>query len=449
MSFKNYNFIMTSTLYKEGQSEIPYKLVLKPGDELSLNAGNFQVQDLLGEGGFGSVYAIQEENGDPPKSYAIKILDLYKAMPTDYENLKMRFSTGFSAGQVRSNYVVRNYFYGSILGNPYIIMDLCSNEDLSKKIAAFYAEREYTELAIAILKGLKAIHDKGIVHRDIKPQNILFEDEETPKISDFDIAEYMENPSIGKNIFGFTKDVWGTPVYAPPEQLDHLRLAKCLAPALDIFAFGITMYEVITQGHFPYGNSEDFQKNPKKFYRKVKREKPVPISKYRKISPEWIKLVEGCIEPNPKNRIQNTAEVLSFIDNLEVEKRKEAIWMLEIVDGEGVGKRYNLTELMKKHGTQVLRLGSSNAENNEIAIEEKNKKYVSRSHATLKYTADKQWQIKDGQTVENGSKTYWKESTNGTEVNKLEIKGSESFYPLKPGDIVILGQSIFLRLDKI
>lgn len=434
--------------YEESQSAVPEKLVLEPEDTLALPSGTYTVVGLLGEGGFGSVYEITAQDEARTATYALKVLDLYKAMPSDHESMILRFTNGFEAGRVNSEYVVRNHYSGTIIGNPYIIMDLCKKEDLSKRLPQFHSEQAYTELAVHLLKGLGAIHEKGVVHRDIKPENILFEDWDIPKISDFDIAEHMDHPTTQQNFLGISKDVWGTPVYAPPEQLDHVRSARYLKPSMDMFAFGITMYEVISQGHFPYGNLEDYQKQPRAFYKKVKRGQAQPLSRYRITTKNWEKLIVGCIDPNPRNRLESTQEALGWIDyEAQVEPAAQGEWVLEILEGGKRGERYLLSELLGQEDQRILTIGNSgDAGANDIEIEEEGGRFVSRRHATLRFTHQGRWDIRDGQFMEETGQAYWKNSTNGTAVNDVDIREEGGVIPLRPGDTINLGHSVRLRV---
>lgn len=204
--------------------------------------------------------------------------------PNESEEVSNRFQQGFKAGQIISPYLVRNFWNGKIEGNPYIIMQFCPQGSLTGKLPEFYPEDKYTRLSLKILQGLDDLHNNGVIHRDLKPDNVLFDEEGEPKLSDFDISGFLNKRMTSRNWIGAVKETWGSLLYVPPEQLDQWQAYKMTRASMDIFAFGVTMYETITQGRLPFGTLAEFEKNPAGYYQNVKSGRYTALHQYRPTS---------------------------------------------------------------------------------------------------------------------------------------------------------------------
>src|SRR5688572_4223433 len=201
----------------------PKKIKLSSGEKLTLDSGTYEILQEIGRGGFAHVYSIKDSKGN---IYAIKVLDLWTVRPDEYSTLIGKFNQEYHAGKVPSVSIARSYFNGEIGGNPFIVMDYCPNGSLAKRMKDFYDLEKFESLASAILIGLKDIHQEGIIHRDLKPENVLFDKYDHPKLTDFGIAGHLNSRLTTRNIVGMVKQVWGTPLYSPPEQLSHQKAYK-------------------------------------------------------------------------------------------------------------------------------------------------------------------------------------------------------------------------------
>ena len=432
---------------------IPQRVVLEAGDRFCFddsvdNSNEYSVIKELGKGGFGTVYSIRNST----KKYACKVLDLWKQQPSDWEAMTARFDRGFKAGQVRSPYLVQFLHQGIYKGNPCVLMELCEGGSLSDRMGEFKEEKAFSEFAIKVLKGLQKLHENGIVHRDIKPENILFDKENNPKLTDFDISVFLNKRQTITNWRGYAKEVWGTAVYAPPEQLDPKLAYDKATPSMDMFAFGVTMYELLTDGQYPFGDFEEFEKNPLAFYEKVKEGKYIPLEKHRpNFSPKWTSMINGCLHPDSDQRISNPAIILNHFNEKSSKNTQRKVitnidsWQLIIKNGEEIGKAYDLTQLLNQKNGEMLTLGRLDIDDptaNDINIQETFSSYISRKHLTMKYL-NNQWNIRDGQELENEK---WKPSLNGTSTNDLRVS-EEQFYSLKENDIIILAGDVTLKLE--
>lgn len=162
-----------------------------------------------------------------------------------YKSLIDRFETEARiAFRLDHPNLVKTHDMGRVGRFPYIIMDLVSGGSIEDHLLAYgkMPARQAVEVVIAVLRGLQVAHDAGIVHRDIKPQNILFKEDGTPQIIDFGIAR-VEEEAQGHTRVGAKM---GTPAYMAPEQFyGELHL---IDHRTDIHGVGVVLYTLLTMG---------------------------------------------------------------------------------------------------------------------------------------------------------------------------------------------------------
>jgi serine/threonine-protein kinase len=205
-----------------------------------LLAERYRVVAPVGEGAHATTWRGRDERLDRP--VAIKMLHAHLANdPVFVERFRAEAKV---AASVRQSNVVDVYDFGQQDGTLYIVMQYVDGEDLKSLIqrSAPMPTREVRRIIGHVLDGLQAIHAAGIVHRDIKPQNVLIGSDGVARVSDFGIADV--SGSAGLTGEGLTI---GTVDYMAPEQAQGLALT----PAADLYATGVMLYEMLT-GTLPF-----------------------------------------------------------------------------------------------------------------------------------------------------------------------------------------------------
>lgn len=208
--------------------------------------GAYVLDSLLGQGGFAWVWAATRDDG---KSFALKLLKPRYANDPPFET-RFRQEAAFAAGLQHPN-VVRIEEVGPGGETPYFSMDLYP-DSLSDRLAreTTLSEDAVVQVAIGVAAALAFAHSKDIVHRDIKPDNVLLAADGRPVLTDFGIARAVSGYVAAT---GFTMTI-GTPAYLSPEQAQ----GRALDGRSDLYSLGITLYRAIT-GEVPFKSSDWFE----------------------------------------------------------------------------------------------------------------------------------------------------------------------------------------------
>lgn len=200
---------------------------------------NFSLVETLGSGGMGAVYKARDTNLN--RVVALKVVR--KEYSSDPEYLAKFEREARITAAVNHPHVVKVFSFGSDHGLFYIAMELVDKGSLDDLMAlqGRVAESQAVEVGIQIAQGLQAAHEVGLIHRDVKPGNILFAEARTAKIVDFGLALLAEHEAEERG------EVWGTPYYVAPEKLDHQPEDF----RSDIYSLGGTLFHAIA-GRPPY-----------------------------------------------------------------------------------------------------------------------------------------------------------------------------------------------------
>ncbi len=275
-----------------------------PKEELTTGvtfAGRYQIIEELGRGGMGRVYkALDTEVNE---KVALKLIK--PEIAADKKTIE-RFRNELKfARKIRHKNVCQMYDLSKEEGNYYITMEYVSGDDLKgmiRRMGRFSAGQAIT-IAKQVCEGLSEAHNLGVVHRDLKPQNIMIDQDGNARIMDFGIARSLE----GKSITGAGVMI-GTPDYMSPEQVD----GKETDQRSDIYSLGIILYEMMT-GQTPFEGDTPFTIGVKH-----KSETPKDPKELNPQIPDnlgWVIL--RCLEKDMDQRYPNSRELCSDLSGIE------------------------------------------------------------------------------------------------------------------------------------
>ena len=416
----------------------------RPGD---LVDNRYSVRKALGEGSFGVVYLVVDGRGG---KYALKLLRLWEVPAEIRQPLMDRFEMEFKTGQIDCDNLVRSLAFGTVGGNPYIVMEYCPGGDLEPLLGK--VDSRTPQICLDILIGLNALHDRGKVHRDLKPENVLFKQNGKAALTDFGIAGDRTHRMTQRNIFGKPNQIFGTYAYMPPEQAMRARGGATVLPTTDIFSFGVLVFQLLTN-QLPFGTLESH--NDLAEYQKRGKDGIWNRDALRYVDngQQWARLIEGCLHPDFKQRLQSVHDVLRLLPQSQgggyqqpvrmvqsyIPQQRTSGFQLRVLQGEEYGKVYNLTQ-MANQGRRLLTVGRQ--QGNSIYVKSDFSDFMSRFHCTIEMAGPGQWAIRDGQW--RNEYKQWVNSSNGTYVNSTPV--SQNGYYLKAGDIIAIGD-VTLRFE--
>jgi serine/threonine protein kinase/Flp pilus assembly protein TadD len=282
----------------------PTKTIEAPKKELTTGstfAGRYQIIEELGRGGMGKVYKAQDTEIND--KIALKLIK--PEVASDKKTIE-RFRNELKfARKIRHENVCQMYDLNKEEGTYYITMEFVSGEDLKSMIRMSKQLSVATAINTAkqVCEGLVVAHKLGVVHRDLKPQNIMIDKEGNTRIMDFGIARSIR----GKGITGAGVMI-GTPEYMSPEQVE----GKEIDQRSDIYSLGVILYEMVT-GRVPFEGDTAITIGVKQ-----KSEKPRnPKELNSQIPDDLNRLILRCMEKDKENRYQSAGEVRSELENIE------------------------------------------------------------------------------------------------------------------------------------
>ena len=203
-------------------------------------SGRYRLEAKLGSGGMSTVYLASDETLD--RSVAVKVM--HREMSEQEDQLQRFRQEARAVAKLTHPNVVAVIDAGEDGGHPYIVFEYVKGETLKQRISRVGAldTQEAIAYAIEVARGLSVAHARNMVHRDIKPQNVLIDEEGRAKLTDFGISRQLEQDGMTA-----TGRVLGTTDYVAPEQ----AMGRGADPRSDIYSLGVVLYEMLI-GQVPF-----------------------------------------------------------------------------------------------------------------------------------------------------------------------------------------------------
>ena len=265
--------------------------------QIGSRLGHYRIVDLLGRGGMADVYRAEDERLG--REVALK------AVPPEFERdpervERFRREVRAAARLTHPN-IVTVYEFGQGEGQHFYTMELMPGGDLKDRIRAHtegMLPEEAREVAAAMARALDYAHGRGFVHRDVKPENILFGEDGSPQLTDFGIAravsERIRMTATGMSI--------GSPHYMSPEQ----ARGQLVDGRSDIYSLGVVLYEMLT-GRLPFDSADTFEIGLSHIND--------PVPKLPRKLADWQPLLDRLMAKSPEDRYASAGEVAAVLES--------------------------------------------------------------------------------------------------------------------------------------
>ena len=259
------------------------------------------VNSLVARGGVGAVYeAVQPSLG---RRVAIKVLLDASSDPEQAERFKRE---GQAVVRLIHDNIVTVHDFAYEGKQAYLVMELVPGETLKQRVLRTgpLPVPDAVRYVIKLARAMAYAHSKGVIHRDLKPQNVIIDARDEPRITDFGLARISDLETLTK-----TGAVMGTPAYMAPEQArgDKAKMDH----RVDVYALGVILYELLT-GKPPFR-----KKTVVAVMDQVLRQDPEPLSQHRPgLDPALENLCLACMVKDPEQRLGSALELAQELDDL-------------------------------------------------------------------------------------------------------------------------------------
>ena len=309
-----------------------------PAIQRGTQIGPYKVLSVLGEGGCGMVYLAEREK-PIKRRVALKVIK----PGMDSKQVLARFEAEREALAVMDHPGVAKVFDAGTTdaGRPYFVMEYVKGVPITEHCDHHRLDiKERMTLFIGVCDAVQHAHQKGVIHRDIKPTNLLVSvdgNQDLPKVIDFGLAKAIHQPLTDRSLYTQQGQIIGTPAYMSPEQADVT--AQDIDTRADIYSLGVVLYELLT-GVLPFertsGSDEELRRaiheqnpsTPSSRLATLAADRLTDVTRSRRVAPRELKrelkgdldwIVLKCLEKDRKRRYETAnglaADIRRYLDN--------------------------------------------------------------------------------------------------------------------------------------
>lgn len=282
-------------------------LTLRAGDRV----GPYRIAAALARGGMGDVYRATDVRLE--RDVALKMMT---HTPSDGSRVQRFMQEARVTAALDHPNIVKVFDVGMFEGTPYLVAELVDGETLRARLAGGPIEpSEARRLAAQIAHGLVAAHASGLVHRDLKPDNIVITRSGLPKILDFGIAKFAEEPAPADGLSTLSGVLLGTAGYLAPEQIT----GSALDGRADLFALGTMLFEMLT-GERAFARAHVVDT----LHAIVHDPPPDSLRSRPGVPLRLTAIVERLLEKEPRSRFQSAADLAWALEHLDSPVRNDS-----------------------------------------------------------------------------------------------------------------------------
>ena len=267
--------------------------------------GKYRIEHVVGRGAVGVVYKGYDELIDRPVAIKALLPEILANLSANADTLQRFAAEVRSAGRCLHPNIITVFDYMEENGAPYIVMEYVPGGTLESviKSGASISIRQICEITVQLLRALEHAHAKGIIHRDVKPSNILCHSAASIKVADFGIAQINSLELTHSRRVG----ILGTPNYMAPERF----IGRPDDARGDLFSAGVVLFQLLTgQLPFPAHDTEELMD-------KILNEQPSSARTIRpSLSDAWEAVTQRALARNPEDRFQTAREFLDALHSV-------------------------------------------------------------------------------------------------------------------------------------
>ena len=279
--------------------------------QLPTTFGDFELIEEIGRGGMGVVYRARQQSLGREVALKLILLD-HLASETDRARF---YAEARAAAKLEHPHIVPVYDLGDVQGRPYISMKLIEGSTLSSQLQNGHMDgKSAAKLLIPLCQAVQYAHENSVLHRDVKPSNIMINHEGQAFLTDFGLAKDLrETPTLTR-----TGAVVGTPAYMPPEQASGQK--PTLDPTSDVYSLGAVLYHMIT-GQPPFVGRTGLET----VLMVMEQDPPSPMSLTRGLDRDLEMIILRCLQKPPDLRYASASaleqDLNAYLNNEEIAAR--------------------------------------------------------------------------------------------------------------------------------